>query len=46
MRLKLLLVSLLMIGGFLYAQDTIKSVVISEAKPAEARYTYIELTNN
>lgn len=45
MRLKLLLVSLLMFSGMLYAQDTIKSLVISEARPAEARYTYVELTN-
>lgn len=45
MRLKLLLVSLLVASGVLYAQDTIRSLVISEAKIGEARFNYIEFTN-
>ncbi|MEX0987226.1 MAG: hypothetical protein WD052_07090, partial [Bacteroidales bacterium] len=45
MRLKLLLVSLLMISGILHAQDTIKTLVITEAKISEARFNYIEFTN-
>lgn len=45
MRLKLLLVSLLMASGVLYAQDTIRSLVISEAKIGEARFNYVEFTN-
>jgi hypothetical protein len=34
-----------MAGGVLYAQDTIKTFIISETRPTEARYTYLELTN-
>src|SRR5680860_526508 len=45
MRLKLLLIIFLISGGMLYAQDTIKTLIISEALVYRSDYNYIELTN-
>ena len=45
MRLKLLLVMLLVSSGMLIAQDTIKTLIISEAKMDRAEQAYCEITN-
>ena len=45
MRLKLLLVTLLVSSGMLIAQDTIKTLVITEAKMDRAEQAYAEITN-
>jgi hypothetical protein len=45
MRLKLLLVSVLMFSGVLYAQDTIRTLVITEARIDRVDEAYVELTN-
>ena len=45
MRLKLLFAMLFVSGGLLMAQDTIKTLIISEAKMDRAEQLYFELTN-
>lgn len=45
MKLKLLLLGFLFIGGFLTAQDTIKTLVITEANLHPENQVYLELTN-
>lgn len=45
MRLKFLLFYLLLSGSILNAQDTIRTLIISEALVYRADYNYIELTN-
>lgn len=45
MRLKLLLIVFLLSGGILSAQDTIRSLIISEAYLGAAPVAYFELTN-
>jgi hypothetical protein len=45
MRLKLLLAMLFVSGGLLMAQDTIKTLIISEARMDRAEQLYFELTN-
>jgi len=45
MRLKLLLVTLLVSSGMLIAQDTIRTLIISEARYDRADMAYLELTN-
>ncbi len=45
MKLRLLLFMFLMSGGFLYAQDTINTLIISESNMFRADGSYVELTN-
>ena len=45
MKLKFLLFIFMMSGGFLYAQDTIRTLIISEAYLFRADMAYLELTN-
>ncbi|MEZ5107118.1 MAG: T9SS type A sorting domain-containing protein [Draconibacterium sp.] len=45
MKLKLLLIVLVFLTGIVNAQDTIKTLIISEALVYRADYNYIELTN-
>jgi len=45
MRLKILLFALLLSGGVLSAQDTIRGLIISEAKLANQADAYFEITN-
>ena len=45
MKLKLLLLGLLFTSGALFAQDTIRSLVITEANLHPAEQAYLELTN-
>jgi hypothetical protein len=45
MRLKLLLALLFVSGGLLMAQDTIRTLVITEAKLDRAEQSYFEITN-
>ena len=45
MKQKLLLLVLLLCGGFLYAQDTIDYLIITEYRGDNTNSTYLELTN-
>jgi len=45
MRQKLLLFILLLFGGFIYAQDTIDYLIITETRLDNTNRTYLELTN-
>ncbi len=45
MRLKLLLFALMLSSGVLYAQDTIRTLIITEARMDRADNSYVEITN-
>jgi hypothetical protein len=45
MKLKFLLFSLLMTSGFLYAQDTIKTLIITEIRLTHHEENFVEITN-